>query len=85
MSVVDSVSRGDEVAVVEDEEVVVEGEVTNVFEEDEGWVVEIEEGESSVIEYWEKKTGARVTLQRMRNDERWRPIPVANIARLEYK
>lgn len=85
MSVVDSVTNGDEVAVVEDEEVVVEGTVMNVYEEDDGWVVEIDESESSVVEYWEKKTGARVTLERCRNDERFRPIPVADIARLEYK
>lgn len=47
MSNIDSFSTGDSVAVVEGEEVVVEGRVVGVDEER----VEIREGESSVVVY----------------------------------
>lgn len=80
-----SVSSGDSVAVVEDEEVVVEGEVIDVREEDGGVTVKIREGETSVVEFWEKDTGASVTLGRRRDGGRLKPIPVADIAQLESK
>lgn len=82
MPVPETIEEDDTVAVVEVEEVVVEGVVIDLYDTDEGTVVEIRESDGSIVEYWEADTGASVTLGRQ-DGSKLKPIPVADIARIE--
>jgi len=88
MSDISSVSTGDFVSVVEDEVVVVEGEVTQVSQEDGSVNVEIEESDGSVVEFSKGQENGIITMARRPNgrlSNRRSAIPIKNDAELEFE
>lgn len=88
MSDIDSVSTGDFVTVLEDETVVVEGDVVNVSREDGSVTVEIEERDGSLVEFSKGKANGIISMGRRPNGRlanRISAIPINNDAVLEIE
>lgn len=81
----DSFSKGEEVTVVENETVIVEGTIKRLINEDNGVNVIISESEKHDVEFWEEDSGDRVMLRRRREGERWKPVPVEEGTTLESR